>query len=135
MVAYTDLALLDSCKAPYHYYYKNNSALISKAPGSNSPHGDFKLRFNAIAYKALVDSGRLPVQGLMPDGSLVIKDLFRDGQLDHYALMYKRSGVWLWAEIKANRQVLYSVNKDPGVCTGCHNQQGNRDQVLSFEFY
>jgi hypothetical protein len=135
LLAYTDQALLDSCAASNHPYYKNNSSLISKAQGSNSPHGDFKLRFNAIAFKALTDSGKLPRQLAMPEGALVIKDLYRDGQLDQYALMYKHSGAWLWAEIKANGQVLYSVRKDPGVCTGCHNQQGNRDYVLSFEFY
>lgn len=134
-LAWTDLALLDSCKASSHRYYKNDTGLLHKAAGSNSPHGPFKLRFNSIAFKALTDSGRLPVNAPMPEGAMVIKDVYKDGKLDLYALMYKHSGSWLWAEIKPNKQVLYSVSMDPGTCTGCHNQAGNRDLLVSFAYY
>ena len=134
-LAFTDLALRDSCAASYHHYYKNDSSLLIKAAGSNSPHGPFKLRFNSIALNALTDDGKLPRAASMPEGSLVIKDVYVDGKLEIYALMYKTSGAWLWAEIKPNKQVLYSVYKNPGTCVGCHNQSGNRDLLLSFEYY
>ncbi len=135
-LAYTDMALADSCNATYHHYYKNNAAALHfGAVGSNAQHGPFKLRFNTIAYQALSDSGRLPANGKMPDGALVVKDIYKGSELDVYAIMYKHKGTWLWAEIKPNKQVLYSVSRNPGVCTGCHSQAGNRDFLRTFSFY
>jgi hypothetical protein len=66
---------------------------------------------------------------------MVIKDIYRNGNLVSYAFMYKRSGSWLWGEVTNSGQVTYSVKYDPSVCTNCHNQQGNRDFVVSFNFY
>ncbi len=132
-IAFGDRALADSCNQQYHPYYKNDpSTLLS---GANGPHGAFKLRFNAIAYKALTDMGKLPAGGKFPDGSLIIKDIYKGGNLSLYAFMYKKSGSWLWAEIQPDRKVLHGVNDNAGVCTGCHSQSGNRDLVVSFNFY
>ena len=132
-LAYSDGALYDSCATKEHYYYKNDpNILLSGAAG---PHGTFKLRFNSIALKALTDNGKLPVSGTMPEGSMIIKDVYRNGNLALYAFMYKKSGSWLWAEIKANKTVEHSVTKNPFVCTDCHSQQGNRDLVVSFKVY
>ncbi|MES2681753.1 MAG: hypothetical protein V4635_17795 [Bacteroidota bacterium] len=132
-LAYTDAALLDSAKAGGQHYYKNDPMKLLS--GANGPHGPFKLRFNAIAFKALQDSGSLPVKKLMPDGSLVVKDVYDNGQVSLYAIMYKLSGSWLWAEIKPSGEVHYSVNKDPGVCINCHSQAGNRDLLRTFSYY
>lgn len=135
-LAFTDEALLDSSAAAYHHYYKNDSInILTGNKNSNGPHGDFKLRFNNVAFKALSDSGRLAKGANMPDGSLVIKDIYSGGQLSLYAIMYKRSGAWLWAEIKPNSQVLYSVFKNPSVCVSCHSQAGNRDFLRTFSYY
>ncbi len=132
-LAFNDASLLDSCKQSNYVYYKNDpSTLLSGAAG---PHGTFKLRFNAIAYAALTENGKLPLGKKFPEGSLLVKDVYSGGVLDLYAFMYKKSGSWLWAEIKPSGQVLYSVTKNPGVCTGCHSQNGNRDLAVSFNFY
>lgn len=132
-LAYSDAAILDSCAQQNKVYYKNDPAtLLSGAAG---PHGNFKLRFNKIANAALTDNGKLPVNKSMPNGSLIVKDVYTGGSVDLYAFMYKVSGSWLWGEIKTNGQVLYSVNKNPGVCISCHSQAGNRDLVVSFNFY
>jgi hypothetical protein len=132
-LAYSDFAMLDSINKPL-YYYKNNSTIIY--PGTSGPHGPHKLRFNSIGFKALVDSGKLPLSKKMPDGSLIVKDVY-DGNnaISYYAFMYKLSGSWIWGEIKPNKQVLFSVNQNPSVCIGCHSQTGNRDLVTSFYFH
>ncbi|MBA2612459.1 MAG: hypothetical protein H0U95_10835 [Bacteroidetes bacterium] len=133
-LAYSDLALLDSINNAGSNYYKNNPNIL--APAGGSPHGNFKLRFNKIGLNALTNSGKLPVGGTMPDGSLIVKDVY-DGNanITLHAFMYKKSGSWLWGEIKPNKEVLYSVTKNPSTCTGCHSQPGNIDLVVSFNLH
>jgi len=131
-LAYNDLALLDSCIQNHRYYKNDDQTLLS---GAHGPHGTFKLRFNAIALKALTDNDKLPLGSVFPNGSLIIKDIYRGNDLSLYAFMYKKSGTWLWAEIKPDKQVLHSVNGTESICTGCHSQSGNRDLVVSFNFY
>lgn len=131
---YYDKALLDSCEKKEHGYYKNDPSVLYPRSAS-SPHGEFRLRFNSIAMKALTDAGKLPLNSMMPEGSLVIKDVYSGQEVSLYAFMYKRGGSWLWGEIKRNGEILHSVRADPGVCTGCHSAQGHRDLIRSFFFY
>jgi hypothetical protein len=133
-LAYSNRALLDSINAPGLKYYKNNPGNL--LPGTNGPHGPYKLRFNNIGYNALTDNGKLPVGGAMPNGSLIVKDIY-DGNnnITLYAFMYKRSGAWLWGEIKPNKEVVYSVDRNPFTCINCHSQAGNRDLVTTFNFH
>lgn len=132
LLAYSDKALFDSCRNVSAFtYYKNNATTVYS--GANGPHGPFKLKFNKVAVTALTDNGKLPVGQVFPNGSLIVKEIQSSGL---YALMYKRSGAWLWAEINADGSVAYSVNKDAGAgCISCHNQAGQRDLVVSFNFY
>jgi hypothetical protein len=132
-LAYGDKALLDSCRNQQHPYYKNDAATLRS--GSAGPHGTFKLRFNKAALAALTEGGKLPLNAKMPEGSLIIKDVYDGSNLKLYAFMYKKSGSWLWGEIKPDGNILYSVNRDASLCINCHNQPGNRDQVVSFNFY
>ncbi|MBC7695595.1 MAG: hypothetical protein H7141_09135 [Burkholderiales bacterium] len=132
LIAFSDKALFDSCRNEAAFtYYKNSPATVYS--GSNGPHGPFKLKFNKVALTALIDNGKLPVGKAFPDGSMIVKEVQSSGQ---FALMYKRAGSWLWAEINADGSVAYSVNKDAGAgCISCHNQTGHRDLVVSFNFY
>jgi hypothetical protein len=132
-LAYTDKALYDSCTSTASFYYKNDPARLLS--GNAGPHGTFKLRFNALAAKQLTDNGKLPANRTMPEGAMVIKDIYGGGQLVSYAYMYKRAGAWLWGEVTVKRQVTYSVKMDASVCTSCHQQGGNRDYIVSFNFY
>jgi len=130
---YSDRALADSCINGAPYYYLNNSNTIF--PGNNGPHGAFKLRLNSIALNALTENGKLPTSASMPNGSLIVKDIYKGNNISLYALMYKRENSWLWAEYDTKRKVVYSVNKNPGLCINCHNQSGNRDLVVTFKHY
>lgn len=132
-LAFTDKSLLDSCKSVNYNYYKQDP--VSLLSGLNGAHGAFKLRFNSIAYKALTDEGKIPSGSRFPEGSMLVKDVYRNGKISLYALMYKREGSWLWAEIEPGGAVHYSVNQNPDGCVNCHTQQGNRDLALSFHFY
>jgi len=130
ILAYSDKAMFDSIKNESAFnYYKNNPAILS---GANGPHGTFKLKFNKIAQTALTDNGKLPIGGVFPEGSLVLKEIESPAW---YAFMYKKSNAWLWGEIAKTGEVIYSVNKNPNLCISCHNQSGHRDLVVSFEYY
>ena len=131
-LAFNDFALYDSCQNISAFtYYKNNPAAVYS--GAHGPHGPFKLRFNKIAYAALTDNGKLPANKRFPDGSMIVKDVQSNGQ---YALMYKKNGSWLWAEINPGRKVVFSTSKDPSAaCVSCHSQSGQRDLAVSFNFY
>jgi len=131
-LAFSDRALYDSCRNVSAFsYYKNDPAAVYS--GVHGPHGAFKLRFNKKAYAALTDNGKLPATKKFPDGSLIVKDIQSSGQ---YALMYKKNGSWLWAEINADGSVAFSTTKEPGAtCISCHSQSGQRDLAVSFAFY
>ncbi len=133
-LAYSDLALLDSISLSSNKYYKGDANTIH--PTTGAPHGPFKLRFNIIGFNALVDSGKLPVANKMPDGSLIVKDVYDgNGNITVHAFMYKKTGNWIWGEIKPNKEVQFSVNNNASLCTGCHSAPGNRDLVRTFQYY
>ena len=131
-LAFSDRALYDSCRnVQAFHYYKNDPAAVYS--GVHGPHGAFKLRFNKTAFAALTDNGKLPATKTFPDGSLIVKDIQSNGQ---YALMYKKRGSWLWAEINADGSVAFSTTREPtATCISCHSQSGQRDLAVSFAFY
>lgn len=122
-------------------WYKNDSQRIQSANASaHSPW--MRLRFNQIAVAALNDSGKLPINGVFPEGSLLIKELHEgpNDSLRYYAVMYKstrhtyQNGGWLWGEYEANGQALISLSSRGSLCVGCH-QQNARDWVRSFDLH
>jgi len=132
LLAFTDKALLDSAKNTSAFvYYKNDPNAIYS--GTNGPHGAFKLKFNKIATAALTDNGKLPVGQKFPDGSFIVKEISSNGL---YAMIYKRAGSWIWTESHGDGTVVHSVVKDASAaCVSCHSQTGQRDLVVSFNFY
>jgi hypothetical protein len=133
-LAFRDKALLDSAQNSKAFtYYKNVDSLY---PGTSaSPHGSFKLKFNKIAATVLTDNGKLPLGSKFPEGSMIVKEITRNGSVVLYANMYKSRQSWLWNEIAPDGTINHSVKGDPSVCTNCHKQTGNRDLVVSFYFY
>ncbi len=132
LLAFSDKALLDSAKNTSAFvYYKNDPNAVYS--GTNGPHGAFKLKFNKKANSVLTDGGKLPVGQKFPDGSFIVKEIPSNGL---YAMMYKRDGSWIWTEVHNDGTVIHSVNKDAsGPCVSCHSQSGQRDLVVSFNFY
>ena len=130
LLAFSDKALFDSANNEAAFvYYKNSPSTVYS--GVHGPHGSFKLKFNKIAYNALTDNGKLPAGQKFPNGSFIVKET----SSDIYAMMYKKDGSWLWSETDTKGSIVYSVDKDPQVCISCHSQSGQRDLVVSFNFY
>lgn len=119
-------------------YFQGGNTLT---PASASPHGAFKLRFNAIAASALDGTGKLPPAATFPAGSVLVKEVYMSGNLTIYAVIKKdptdgnSSGGWLWAEIKPDGSPFISSKLQGVSCTGCHGQSPNRDLTRTFEFH
>ena len=112
------------------------------APAAGSPHGNFRLKFNSIAAAVLTDSGRLPVGGEFPEGSLVVKEVMSGTSVALYAIMrkdtkskYRSSENWLWGEYLPGGDVIVSAGEKGTQCTSCHSSGTNRDLVRSFDLH
>jgi hypothetical protein len=134
----TDEILFEVINESGYQYYQNGNTL---SPASASPHGAFKLRFNAIAWSSLDKTGELPEDGRFPEGSVVVKEVFIGNDLTIYAVLKKatsdanaRSG-WLWAEYSKDGSTAFSVTRKGNGCTSCHSESGNRDLVRTFDLH
>ena len=63
-----------------------------------------------------------------PDGSIIVKDSFRGGDLRLIAAMEKRSGSWYFVEWSGSGDVKFAGR--PSICTDCHGS--GQDEVLAF---
>lgn len=100
---------------------------------SDAAHGSklYKLMVNTKARNAMTDGGKLPVNGVFPDSSLMVKKLYNAlSQVDFYAVMYKKDGAWKWAEFNAVGTVVKSINSNSDNCISCH--ASDRDRVNTF---
>ncbi len=135
----TDSALYELVKNNTFAYYLGKDTLWS--PAANSPHGPFKLRFNAKALAALDASGRLPVGAKFPDSSIVVKEFYAGSQVDIYVPMMKlprdtNSGSgWVWGEYLGDGGLIHSVTNKGQGCIHCHTQTPNRDFLRSFDLH
>jgi len=120
-------------------YYKGSSALLNAA--ADSPHGSFKLRFNAKAASVLDASGKLPSGAKFPDSSIVLKEVYSGNTLQLLVPMMKfpshnkSASGWLWAEYGPSGKVVYALKKKGSTCTSCHGGSTNRDLVRSFDLH
>lgn len=130
---YSDQSLLDSTSNPNYKYYNNKPDTFLS--GAHGPHGTFKLRFNSIAFKVLTDAGKLPVWSAFPEGSFIVKDAYKNSVIAVYAYMYKHNNKWIWGEVHKNGEFIATAADGDKSCVGCHNQSGNRDLTLTFNFY
>jgi hypothetical protein len=130
---FDDQSLLDSAKNSNYYYYKSKKDTIYS--GSHGSHGTFKLRFNSKAFVALTDSGRLPKGKKFAEGSFIVKDVYKNGNLYLYAYMFKRNGKWLWGEVEPSGNFHFKIKDGEKTCLGCHSQTGHRDNAVVFHFY
>lgn len=105
----------------------------TRAPGfpgvtpSTASHGDaVEIFVNDVIAEALAAGEPLT---RWPDGALIVKDGFSDGEPHIVAAMEKRGDEWFWAEYEPDGEVLFSGS--PGVCTRCHD--AGDDYVRAFE--
>jgi hypothetical protein len=132
-------SLYDESKSSLLVSYKGKDTLYG--PKSDSPHGDFKLKFNRVATASLDPAGVLPAGREFENGAVIVKEVYKNGELDLYAVMKKdpdskfAANKWVWAEIDADGSSIYSVSKRGSACTGCHLNAPNRDLTRSFDLH
>lgn len=134
-----DEALYDEVSESGGYTYFQNGMLL---PGiSPSPHGAFKLRFNAIAQSVLDTTGKIPIGTKFPDGAVLVKEVYTGTSISLLVVMKKSSNHasaangWLWAEYTTDGSADYSVSKKGEACIGCHNGAPNRDFTRTFDLH
>jgi hypothetical protein len=138
----TDQQLVSAAKATTGLtYYKNDSTIVHSSPQS-AHNAYFRVKYNAIAIAALTDSGKLPVGGTFPEGSLVVKELYNSptGALLNLAIFKKASGDanaeagWLWGEYGVDGTVKHGITQKGNGCISCHSADA-RDYNRVFELF
>jgi hypothetical protein len=133
-----DRPLYDEISESGYTYFQNGNLLTGVSP---SPHGAFKLRFNSIAWAALDSTGRLPKGTRFPEGSILVKEVYENGELSLYVVMKKdpssqhEGNEWLWAEYATDGSVDYSIKKQGQDCIGCHSGGVSRDLTRTFDLH
>lgn len=113
-------------------YYDNGATL---SPLGNSPHGSFRLWVNNKAASVLNMEDELPIGGVFPDSSLLVKEIQAGGSLSLYAIMYKLNSTWYWAEYKPDGEVFIGIGEGGAQCISCHSTSGNRDFTRTYELH
>lgn len=136
-----DKSLYEKVKSDAGFtFYKNNTTVLQSS-GSSPHNAYFRMRYNSIAINAMTDSGKLPVGGTFPEGSLVVKELYDSptGSLKLLAVMEKASqgstgAGWKWAEYTTDGKAAYSVAKKGEGCISCHSTN-SRDYNAVFNLF
>lgn len=104
-----------------------------RAPGypgresSSAPHGDsVEIFINDVVQTALETDHDAPLEA-WPQGSIIAKDGYEDGDHEFLAVMEKREDGWFWLE-RIGGDIDFSGS--PDLCTDCH--RGGDDFVLAF---
>ena len=133
-----DSALYSEVSAGGYTFYQNGTLLSGAAP---SPHGSFKLRFNATAQAALDSTGELPAGNNFPNGSIIVKEIFSGSNINLIAVMKKdpsngnAGSGWVWAEYNTDGSSAFSTGKKGDGCISCHSGNPNRDLVRTFDLH
>lgn len=120
-------------------YYLADSALL---PGiSPSPHGSFRLRYNEVFKNFLDDMENVPMGESVPNGSIIMKDIYTGNTITQIAIMKKDASNpdaglgWLWAEYYADGNAFVTTVDQGAVCTGCHSTVPNSDLTKTFDLH
>lgn len=122
-------------------FYKGDPSVVPSSPQS-AHNAFFRVRFNAIASAALIDNGKLSINGTFPEGSIIVKDLYdsQTGSIVLYAVMKKESANansnkgWLWIEYNAAGKEIYKISSKGNGCVSCHSTN-HRDYVRLFDLF
>lgn len=109
-------------------YYKNSSVALPRGNGSGHPHSHLLTRYNIKASSQLDAAGKVLVDPVFPDSSLIVKELINDGMTEAYAVMFKLRnaknagpGGWIWAEYTKEGDVTVPASEGAQTCSGCHS--------------
>lgn len=101
----------------YRTNYPRPAGYEQRKP-SKTAHGDaVEIFVNTPARDTLQ---RVPAPTAMPPGALIVKDVYKNGELKLIAAMEKRYDGWFWAEWDEKGNTIYSGR--PGLCIDCHRR-------------
>lgn len=138
LIPATDASLFEEAVDDNYIFYQNGLVL---PPAPQSPHGPFRTKFNSVASSALDNTGKLAVDGNFPEGSVVVKESYRNSVLNVISAMKKAPGDpnsrngWVWAEYAVDGKALVSLEERGAQCIGCHSDAPNRDLVRTFDLH
>lgn len=143
VIPLTDAYIYSKVQASGLTFYKGSSDTLAKIPNVYSHNLFMRVKFNSIANAALTNNGKLPVNAVFPDSSLIVKELYNSsgGPLLLSAVMYKApkdssaTEGWVWNEFKPDGSVVISLSKKGAACVSCHKGSANRDLVRIFDLY
>jgi hypothetical protein len=120
-------------------YYKQGETF---QPAPESPHGVFRIKYNAIAGSVLDADGEVIAGEVFPEGSLLVKEVFNaDGVVVVDAVMKKSRNdpnageSWLWAEYRRDGVIDFSITNKGNGCVSCHRQTPNNNLVRVFALH
>lgn len=124
----------------YKLFPNADSVAAGTLNGSNAHQPMVRVSLNGKALGALQD-GQLQGGSTFPDGSVILKEVRINGSADLLAIVYKEShnplsnGGWLWAELRPDGTVAYSIRNRGDGCISCHSrEQGpQHDYIRTFE--
>ena len=103
--------------ASYRTTFSRPAGYAVRTPSSTAPADEVEIFVNGVARDTLQ---RTPPPTSMPPGAIIVKDVFRDGELRLIAAMEKRFDGWFWAEWDSAGRSIYSGR--PGLCIDCHRR-------------
>lgn len=134
----TDASLFDEANSTGFTFYQNGAIIQQVSP---STHGQFKLRFNAIAASVLDNTGELPANGRFPVGSIIVKESYRNNTLSALDVIKKSptdvnaSNGWLWGVYALDGVAAVTIENKGSQCVNCHSGTPNRDLVRTFDLH
>lgn len=138
-IVYTDSILYaESVTLNGYRYFRSGNRL---SPASESPHEQFRLRFNDIAWRSLDSNEELPAGNSFPEGSVIVKEMIIGDKMTQFAVMKKASSDgsavsgWIWAAYLPNGEATFSLNRKGDACVSCHGDSPNRDFVRTFDLH
>lgn len=111
------LAMAKDTNSLFVWKNASNQEIFNSQSGAHT--GNYRMFLNAKAKAACTNNGYLPANGTFPDSSLIVKVL-RSQQW--YAVMYKQSGQWQWAEYSFSGNTIHSMFSSSSLCVSCHAQ-------------
>lgn len=125
----TDAALWNMVQSTTTWsYYKHNDTFLERGNGSGHTQSHLRTRYNTRAAAQLDLGGKVLVNPVFPDSSLIVKELANGKTVEQIAVMFKLrgaanagSGGWIWAEYTPSGEVVRSAIGGAATCSGCHS--------------
>jgi hypothetical protein len=108
-------------------YWANSTDTLAKGSGSGHIENKLQTRYNSTASAFLDATGYVKDGIKFSEGSLIVKDLFINNQLNTIAVMYKNADSphkadnnWVWGYFKPDGSVRSAIATGATNCQYCH---------------